>query len=323
VGLMEVLRQRAARTCPRVVFPEGSDPKIIEASLEVQRLGIARPILVGNRGQISALGPLGHLQIADPAESEEAIQAYAEIYEVQEGLPAKAIARQLRDPLNFAAMMVRCGDAEGMVAGLLHETEAVVLSSQMYIGLATGVMVPSSFMVMDVPGWAGGEDGLILFADCALVVDPTSAELASIALSSAASARALLGWVPRVAMISFSTKGSGTHPDVDKVVRALETARAADPSLLIDGELQVDSAVVPEVSEKKIQGENILRGRANVLIFPDLDAANAAYKLVQRLAGAAAYGPVLQGLARPVSDLSRGATVDDIVGAVTLVAAQV
>jgi len=320
---METLRQRAAKKCPRVVFPEGSDPNIVEASLEAQRLGIAQPILIGSPEQISALGLLGNVRIVDPAASEEAIQAYAQTYEEQEGLPARAIARQLRDPLNFAAMMVRCGDADAMVAGLLYETEAVVLSSQMYIGLATGVIVPSSFIVMDVPGWSGGQDGLILFADCALVVSPTSAELASIALSSAASARALLGWVPRVAMISFSTKGSGTHPDVDKVVSALEIAREADPRLLIDGELQVDSAIVPEVSEKKIKGENILKGRANVLVFPDLDAANAAYKLVQRLAGAAAYGPVLQGLAKPVSDLSRGATVDDIVGAATIVAAQV
>jgi phosphate acetyltransferase len=323
VGLMEALRQKAARTRPRIVFPEGSDPKIIEASREALRLGIARPILLGDRKRMLPLVGRDDLQVIDPEEGEETVQAYAEVFERQEGLPAKAIARQLRDPLNFAAMMVRCGDAEAMVAGLVHETEAVVLSSQMYIGLAIGAIVPSSFMVMDVPGWRGGEDGLILFADCALSANPTSAELASIALSSAASARALLGWVPRVAMISFSTKGSGKHPDVDKVVKALDIAREADPNLLIDGELQVDSAVVPEVSEKKIKGENILHGRANVLVFPDLDAANAAYKLVQRLAGAAAYGPVLQGLARPVSDLSRGATVRDIVGAITLVAAQV
>jgi phosphate acetyltransferase len=210
-----------------------------------------------------------------------------------------------------------------MVAGLVHATEKVILSSEMYVGLNPGVEIPSSYFVMDVPDWQGGEDGLIVFADCAVVVNPSSSELAGIALSSAASARALLGWEPRVAMISFSTKGSGTHPDVDKVVEALTIAREADPGLLIDGELQVDSAVVPVVSERKIKGENILKGRANILIFPDLDAGNAAYKLVQRLAGAAAYGPILQGFTKPVSDLSRGATVDDIVGATTIVAAQV
>jgi phosphate acetyltransferase len=323
MDVMGTLRQRAAKKCPRVVFPEASEPKIVEAALEVRRLGIARPILVGNPEQISAFGLSGEVRIVDLVQSDQAIQAYARTYEEQEGLPARAIARQLVDPLNFAAMMVRCGDADAMVAGLLYETEAVVMSCQMYIGLAAGVAVPSSYFVMDVPGWSGGESGRIVFADCAVVVNPSSSELAGIALSSAASARALLGWVPRVAMISFSTKGSGRHPDVDKVVSALRMAREADPGLLIDGELQVDSAVVPEVSKRKIRGENILEGQANVLVFPDLDAGNAAYKLVQRLAGAAAYGPVLQGFARPVSDLSRGATVDDIVGVATIVAAQV
>lgn len=320
---METLRQKAAKKCPRVVFPEASEPKIVEAALEAQRLGIAQPILVGNPEHISAFGLLGDVRIVDLAASEQVIQAYAQAYEERDGLPARAIARQLSDPLNFAAMMVRCGDADAMVAGLLYETDAVVMSSQMYVGLAAGVTVPSSYFVMDVPGWSGGESGIIVFADCAVVVNPSSSELADIALSSAASARALLGWVPRVAMISFSTKGSGKHPDAGKVISALEIAREADPSLLIDGELQVDAALVPEVSKKKIKGENILEGRANVLVFPDLDAGNAAYKLVQRLAGAAAYGPVLQGLAKPVSDLSRAATLDDIVGATTIVAAQV
>ncbi|TFH39980.1 MAG: hypothetical protein E4H01_17350 [Lysobacterales bacterium] len=231
--------------------------------------------------------------------------------------------RQLSEPLNFAAMMLRAGDADGMVAGLLHSTEDVILASEMFVGLADGIDIPSSYFVMDIPNWKGGEDGLIVFADCAVVTNPTSQELAGIALSSAASARNLLGWEPRVAMISFSTKGSGTHPDVDKVVEALALVRKTNPGLCIDGELQVDSAVVPSVAEKKIKGENVLKGRANILVFPDLDAGNAAYKLVQRMAGAAAYGPVLQGFAKPVSDLSRGATVDDILGAITIIAAQV
>ncbi|MEW6405996.1 MAG: phosphate acyltransferase [Chloroflexota bacterium] len=324
MDLMKSLHERAARKRPKVVFPEAGDRKIVEAALKAKSLGIAEPILVGDPGQIATFSlDLGDTQVINPAASADAINAYAEAYAEAEGMPKSAIVRQLSDPLNFAAMMLRAGDADGMVAGLVHSTEDVILSSEMYVGLAEGVDIPSSYFVMDVPNWKGGEDGLIVFADCAVVTNPTSQELAGIALSSAASARALLGWEPRVAMISFSTKGSATHADVDKVIEAVGIARKADPGLCIDGELQVDSAVVPSVSEKKIRGENILKGTANVLIFPDLDAANAAYKLVQRLAGAAAYGPVLQGFAKPVSDLSRGATVDDIVGATTIVAAQV
>jgi phosphate acetyltransferase len=324
LDLMRTLQDRASKTHPRVVFPEASEPKIVEAALEAKRLGIAEPILVGDAEEIGGFGfDVGGIRIVNPATSAEAIDAYAEMYSEQEGLPKRAIARQLSDPLNFAAMMLRAGDADGMVAGLSHATEDVILASEMYVGLAPGVDTPSSYFVMDIPNWQGGEDGLIVFADCAVVANPTGQELAGIALSSAASVRSLLGWEPRVALISFSTKGSAMHPDVDKVAEALRIAKQADPGLCIDGELQVDSAIVPSVSAKKIEGENVLKGNANVLVFPDLDAGNAAYKLVQRLAGAAAYGPILQGFAKPVSDLSRGATVDDIVGATTMVAAQV
>lgn len=323
MDLMEGLRRRAAERYPRVVFPEAQDPRTVEAALKAKSLGIAEPILVGDPFEIAASGlDLSAVRVINPATSEQVIDAYAEAYEKEQDFPKSAVTRHLTDPLNFAAIMLRTGDADAMVAGLVHATEDVILSSEMYVGLAAGVDIPSSYFVMDVPNWSGGENGLIVFADCAVVTNPSSSELASIALSSAASARALLGWEPRVALISFSTKGSATHADVDKVVAALEIVRAADPTLSIDGELQVDSAIVPAVSEKKINGDNVLKGCANVLVFPDLDAGNAAYKLVQRLAGAAAYGPVLQGFAKPVSDLSRGASVEDILGAITMVAAQ-
>lgn len=320
---MKTLRERAAVKCPRVVFPEAGERRIVEAALETARLGIATPILVGNPLEIAAFQlQLGGIRIVDPSANPAVIESYAKAYAEEEGFPAAAVARQLSEPLNFAAMMVRRGDADGMVAGLVHATEDVILSSEMYIGLASGIDIPSSYFVMDVPGWKGGEGGLLIFADCAVVTNPCASELAGIAIASAASARTLLGWEPRVAMISFSTKGSATHPDVDKVVSAINIVRASEPTLVIDGELQVDSAIIPTVSEKKIKGENVLKGRANILVFPDLDAGNAAYKLVQRLAGAAAYGPVLQGFAKPVSDLSRGATLEDVVGAATIVAAQ-
>lgn len=324
MDLMGSLRERAAHRHTRIVFPEAQERAVVEAALELRRLGIAEPVLVGDAEEIRALGlDLGGLQIVDPAASADTLDAYAEAFAAEEGLPKRAVARQLAEPLNFSAMMVRSGDADGIVAGLVHETEEVVLAAEMYVGLGDGVVVPSSFFVMDVPGWSGGEDGLIVFADCAVAVNPTSEELAGIAISTAASVRALLGWEPRVAMISFSTRGSASHADVDKVTEALRIAREIDPTLRIDGELQIDSAIVPSVSARKIKGENVLEGSANVLVFPDLDAGNAAYKLVQRLAGAAAYGPILQGFSKPVSDLSRGATIEDIVGAATIVAAQV
>ena len=324
MDLIESLQAKAAETQARVVYPEAEDGRIAAAAARVVQLGIAKPILVGDQQAILDLGvDTDGMTIVDPAASPERIKEYAASYCAREGFPQSAAERMLQeDTLHFAAMMVAEGDADAMVAGLTHATEDVILSSQMFIGLCDGVETPSSFFVMDVPGWQGGENGLIVFADCAVVTNPTSEELAGIALSSAASVRALLGWEPRIAFISFSTKGSAMHPDVDKVVLALEKVRTADPDLCVDGELQVDAAVVPAVAEKKIKDGSPVGGRANILVFPDLDAGNSGYKLVQRLAGAAAYGPVLQGFSSPVSDLSRGATLEDIVGATTMVAAQ-
>jgi len=320
---MQDLRERATKRCPRIAFLDASEPRIVEAVLRLKAAGICQPILVGepspaDRSRLEGSGVL----IVDPTQDAERTEARAATYAEKLDLPSKILMRQLAQPLNHAAMLTGVGDADALVAGLTNTTEEVIMAGQVYVGLADGVMVPSSFFLMDVPGWQGGENGLIMFADCAVVPNPTSEELASIALSCARSAKALLGWEPRVAMISFSTKGSGTHPDVDKVVRALEIVQATRPDLLIDGELQVDAAIIPGVSDTKVGPHSRLGGRANILVFPDLDAGNSAYKLVQRLAGAAAYGPVLQGFARPVSDLSRGSTIDDVVGAATLVAAQ-
>ena len=207
-----------------------------------------------------------------------------------------------------------------MVAGIAHPTEEVIMASELIIGLQPGIGLASSFFLMEIPGFRGGEDGRIIFADPAVNPDPDQQQLADIALSTAQSARALLGWEPRVAMLSFSTRGSASHPMVDKVVEATALARRKAPDLLIEGEIQADAALVEAVARRKMGSESLVAGRANILISPDLNAANISAKLVQRLAGANGYGPVLQGFARPVSDLSRGATAEDVVGAALMVA---
>lgn len=316
---MTRLAERAKAARPRVVFPEGEDDTIIEAARQIAAAGIARPLLIGNETKIVARGGSA-MDIVDPAVSPRC-GAYAAAYARQEDFPEDAAAHMLRHPVNFAAAMAGAGDADAMVAGFAYGTAQVILSSRMFIGMREGAQTASSFFVMDVPSWSGGEDGLVVFADCAVNPNPTADELADIAIATATSVRELLGWDPRVAMLSFSTRGSSTHPDVDKVLEALRIVRERQPDLSVDGEMQADTALDEHVAKKKMGEAGSVAGRANILIFPDLDAGNIGYKLVQRLARAAAFGPLFQGFRRPVSDLSKGASIEDIVGATTLAAA--
>jgi phosphate acetyltransferase len=323
--VMAALREKARVSPQRIVFPEANEESILRAARSLLDEGIAKPILLGEPSKIGRLAQdfgvsLSGVQIVDTVDEAARYQLAEDYHASFADISVKGAERRLRSPLNAGACLVALERADALVAGQQHATQDVILAAMTFIGMQRGISTPSSMMLMRVPGYGGPEGELIVFADCAVAVAPDSAELADIAITTARTTQALLDWEPRIAMLSFSTKGSGDHESVQRVVEALRMVRQREPRLLVDGELQLDAAIVPAVAARKVPGGSAVAGRANILIFPDLNAGNIAYKAVQRLAGADAFGPLLQGFAKAASDLSRGSSVADVVGAATLAA---
>lgn len=325
--IISALKKKARGLNKRIIFPEGSDERIMRAAEMARKEGIARPILVGNEKDIRTkleklgFGPAG-FEIVEPSKSRMLVK-YASLYSRISKMPLRTATLIAQQPIFYSALALKSGDADGMLGGAVYtsgEFESVCMT---VIGVRKGITIPSSFFIMEIPGYGGGEGGALLYADASVSPNPLPACLANIAITTGQTAKELLGWKPRIAMLSFSTKGSASHHDVEKVAKATEIAKkmARGTGIAVDGELQADAALVPSTARKKIKGDlGDVAGRANVLIFPDLDAGNIAYKLTQILGGANAYGPILQGFSRPLSDLSRGASVEDIAGAIAIIA---
>ncbi len=329
MNFVERQRQMAKEKQKRIVLPEGTEPRIVQAANILMDEGLAKEVvLLGKKENIQTACKkenidAGRFTLIDPATSELREGFAQDYYELRKhkGMTLENAREEILDTLKFGALLLRNDKVDAMVAGAERTTGDVLVAGFTIVKTAPGVKYASSCMVMDLPDKKWGKDGNMIFSDCATIPDPDVQQLAEIAIASCESCKTFLGAEPICAMLSFSTKGSASHPNVDKVTQALKIVKEKRPDLNVDGELQLDAAIVEEVGKKKAPGSPVA-GKANVLIFPDLQAANIGYKLVQRFGNAGAYGPFMQGFAKPISDLSRGATVTDVVNTCAVLLAQ-
>ncbi len=328
MNIMGKIWENAKKLKKVIALPEGSEPRTLKAAEKIKSEKLADLILIGNPETIfKSAREIGaniqDIKIIEPKSSEKYFEYVNDFFELRKnkGITYEQAKEILKDEIYFATMMVKKGDAYGMVSGAIHSTGDLLRPALQIIKTAPGITIVSSSFIMETPAKEFGEDGVFVFADCAINPNPNAEELASIALATASTTRSLCGFGPRIAMLSFSTKGSGKGEQVEKVIEATKIAKEKAPELVIDGELQLDAAIVPKVAELKAP-DSLVAGKANVLIFPDLQSGNIGYKLVQRIAKANAIGPISQGFAKPVNDLSRGCSVDDIINVVAITAVQ-
>ena len=328
MSLMENILAKAKSDVKHILLPEGTEPRTVQAAARIKERGIAKVTLFGKAEAINEIAKqygvsLDGIDLIDP-ETHEAYARYTEqFYQMRKakGVTPEKAAETIKNPLFFAAMLIYDKKADGFVSGAINTTGNTLRPGLQIIKMAEGIHTVSSFFIMNVKEKGYGDNGTLIFSDCAVNIDPTAEQLAEIAITSAKSAKALCDMEPRIAMLSFSTKGSAKHENVDKVAKATELVHELARELNVDGELQADAALVESVGQLKSPGSPVA-GKANVLIFPDLQSGNIGYKLVQRLGGAEAIGPICQGFKAPINDLSRGCSVEDIVSVVAITAVQ-
>ncbi|MBQ9267751.1 MAG: phosphate acetyltransferase [Clostridia bacterium] len=327
MNFIETIKEKARKELKTIVLPESTDMRVLEAARKVTDEGFAKVILLGERENLSKIAgnmDISDIEVINPLESEKREEYVNAFYELRKakGMTLEKAEETLKNNIYFGTMMIKQGDADGLVAGSVCSTADTLRPSLQILKTAPGVKLVSSFFVMQVPNSELGQEGMFLFSDCGLNTNPNAEELSEIAISSANTWKSLVKTEPKIAMLSYSTLGSAPVTDLtEKVITATKLVKEKAPDLAVEGEIQLDAAIVPSVGRQKAP-ESQVAGKANVLIFPDLNAGNIGYKLVQRLAKAEAYGPITQGIAKPVNDLSRGCSSDDIVGVVAITAVQ-
>lgn len=328
MAFIDEMKKRASSNIKTIVLPEANDKRVLEAVSRVQKEGFANVVLVGNKDEAQKVAKennidISSIKIIEPAKSEhyeEYVQTFYELRKAK-GMTEEKARELILDSTHYAMMMVKSGEVDGLVSGAAHSTSDTLRPALQILKTAPGTKLVSAFFVMCVPNCKYGEDGVFVFSDCGLNANPDAESLSEIAISSGKSFELLVGKTPKIAMLSYSTYGSAKSELVDKVIEATRLVKEKSSDLLIDGELQLDAAIIPEVAKSKAQGSAVA-GNANTLIFPNLDSGNIGYKLVQRLAKAEAYGPLCQGIAKPVNDLSRGCSTEDIIGVIAITAVQ-